>query len=144
GYVHIAHDCQIGNNTIFASNAQVAGHCHIGDWAILGGMTDVHQFVKIGAHAITGGGTILFQDLPPYVMASGNPAKPFGMNTEGLRRRGFSNEGITALRRAYKTLYRNNLTLAEAIETLAQQQEERPDLEILVEFLRQAKRGILR
>lgn len=144
GYVHIAHDCQIGSNTIFASNAQVAGHCHIGDWVILGGMTGVHQFVNIGAHAMTGGGTILFQDLPPYVMASGSPAKTFGMNTEGLRRRGFSDEGVAALRRAYKTLYRNNLSLAEAIEALAQQQDERPELKILVQFLREAKRGILR
>lgn len=144
GYVHIAHDCQIGNDTILASNAQIAGHCHIGDCVVLGGMTGIHQFVKVGAYAMTGGGTILFQDVPPYVMASGNPAKTFGMNTEGLRRRGFSDEGIAALRRAYKTIYRNNLTLAEAIETLAQQQDERPELKILVDFLRQAKRGILR
>ncbi len=144
GYVHIAHDCQVGNNTIFASNAQIAGHCHVGDWAILGGMTGVHQFVKIGAHAMTGGGTILFQDLPPYVMASGNPAKTYGINTEGLRRRGFSNEAIAALRRAYKTIYRSNLTLTEAIEQLAQQQDEWPELKILVDFLREAKRGILR
>src|SRR5690606_12496245 len=109
GYVHIAHECQIGNNTIFASNAQVAGHCHIGDWAILGGMTGEPQFVTIGALAITGGGTFLFHDLPRSVIAPRHPANPFGMNTEGLSRRRFRNEGITALRRAYKTFYRNIL-----------------------------------
>ena len=144
GYVHIAHDCRIGSNTILASNAQIAGHCEVGDWVILGGMTGVHQFVKIGAHAMTGGGTILFQDVPPYVMASGNPAKTFGMNTEGLRRRGFSDEAVAALRRAYKTIYRNNLGLAEAIEALAPQQDQHPELAILIDFLRNAKRGILR
>ena len=144
GYVHIAHDCQVGSNTILASNAQIAGHCHVGDWVILGGMTGVHQFVHIGAHAMTGGGTILFQDVPPYVMASGSPAKTFGVNTEGLRRRGFSDESISALRGAYKTIYRNGLRLAEAVDELAAQQEKIPELKILVEFLRQAKRGILR
>jgi UDP-N-acetylglucosamine acyltransferase len=144
GYVHIAHDCQIGNNVILASNAQIAGHCHLGDWVILGGMTGVHQFVHIGAHAMTGGGTILFQDVPPYVMASGSPAKTFGINTEGLRRRGFSDEGIAALRRAYKTIYRNGLSLAEAIGELAGQQDKNPELKILVDFLQHAKRGILR
>lgn len=144
GYVHIAHDCQIGNNTIFASNAQIAGHCHVGDHAILGGMTGVHQFVRIGAYAMTGGGTILFQDLPPYVMASGSPARTFGMNTEGLRRHGFRDEAVAALRRAYKTVYRSGLGLAEAIEQLAQQQDETPELGILIDFLRQARRGILR
>jgi UDP-N-acetylglucosamine acyltransferase len=144
GYVHIAHDCQIGDNTIFASNAQIAGHCHIGDWAILGGMTGVHQFVKIGAHAMTGGGTILFQDVPPYVMASGNPAKAYGINSEGLRRRGFSEEAISAIRGAYKTLYRSGLGFAEAIAKLQEAQREKPGLDILVDFLQQAKRGILR
>ncbi len=143
-YVHIAHDCQIGDNTIFASNAQIAGHCHVGDWAILGGMTGVHQFVKIGAHAMTGGGTILFQDVPPYVMASGNPAKAYGINSEGLRRRGFSEEAVSAIRAAYKTLYRSGLGLAEAIALLQEQRRDKPGLDLLVDFLQQAKRGILR
>src|SRR5690606_38561012 len=141
GYVHIAHDCQVGSNTILASNAQIAGHCHVGDWVILGGMTGVHQFVHIGAHAMTGGGTILFQDVPPYVMAPGSPAKTFGINTEGLRRRGFRDEGIVALRRAYKTIYRNGLGLTEAIGELAGQQDKNPELKILVDFLQRAKRG---
>lgn len=144
GYVHIAHDCRIGDHTVFASNAQIAGHCHVGDWAILGGMTGVHQFVKIGAHAMTGGGTILFQDVPPYVMASGNPAKVYGINSEGLRRRGFSDEAIAAVRGAYKTLYRSGVGLADAIAALKQAQREQPSLDILVDFLERAKRGILR
>lgn len=144
GYVHIAHDCQIGSNTIFASNAQIAGHVHVGDWAILSGMVGVHQFVKIGAHAMVGGGAILLQDVPPYVMIAGNPAKPFGVNAEGLKRRGFSEQSIAALRRAYKTLYRSSLGLAEAIEILQAEQSTHAELGILVDFLRAAKRGIAR
>ncbi|HKY02424.1 MAG TPA: acyl-ACP--UDP-N-acetylglucosamine O-acyltransferase [Burkholderiales bacterium] len=144
GYVHIAHDCHVGSNTIFASNAQIAGHVHVGDWAILGGMAGVHQFVKIGAHAMTGGGTILLQDIPPFVMVAGNPAAPHGINSEGLKRRGFSEEAITALRRAYKSLYRSGLGLAEAIETLSVEYAHVPEVQVLTEFLRNAKRGIVR
>ena len=144
GYVHIAHDCQIGHHTIFASNAQIAGHVHVGDWAILGGMSGVHQFVKIGAHAMAGGGTILLQDVPPYVMVAGSPAKPFGLNSEGLKRRGFSEEGITALRRAYKTLYRSGLGLAEAIQQIASDHAGIDEVRPLLEFLRGATRGIVR
>lgn len=144
GYVHIAHDCQVGNNTIFASNAQIAGHVHVGDWAILGGMTGIHQFVKIGAHAMTGGGTILLQDIPPYVMVAGNPCSPFGMNTEGLKRRGFSEEAIAALRRAYKVLYRSGLGLVEATQALEQDYGHLPEVAVLIDFLRNAKRGIVR
>ncbi|HKO87380.1 MAG TPA: acyl-ACP--UDP-N-acetylglucosamine O-acyltransferase [Burkholderiales bacterium] len=144
GYVHIAHDCQIGSHTIFASNAQIAGHVHVGDWAILGGMTGVHQFVKIGAHAMAGGGTILLQDVPPYIMVAGNPCAPHGMNTEGLKRRGFSEEAITALRRAYKTIYRSGLGLAEATETLDKEYGHMAEITPLIDFLRSAKRGIVR
>jgi UDP-N-acetylglucosamine acyltransferase len=142
-YAHIAHDCQIGSHTILANSTQLAGHVLIGDYAILGGLTGVHQFVKVGAHSMTGGGTILFQDLPPYVLAQGNPAKPYGVNTEGLRRRGFSAEAIEAIRRAYKTLYRN-LTFAEARAALAEEAKSSPELATLVEFLAAAKRGVLR
>src|SRR5215213_4220190 len=110
-YVHIAHDCLIGNRTIFANNAQLAGHVHIEDDVILGGFTLVHQFCRVGAHCITGLGTVLLQDVPPYVKASGNPVHPYGLNTEGLRRRGFSTEAIGALKRAYRTLYREGRTL---------------------------------
>ena len=113
-YVHFAHDCQIGSNTIFANSCQLAGHVWVGDWAIFGATTLVHQFVHIGAHAFTGMGTYLPQDLPPFVMAAGNMAQPFGINKEGLKRRGFSPEAIAGLKRAYKTLYRRGLGLEEA------------------------------
>jgi UDP-N-acetylglucosamine acyltransferase len=115
---------------------------------ILGGMTGVHQFVKIGAHAMTGGGTILVQDVPPFVMGAGNPAAPRGMNVEGLRRRGFSPEVIAALRRAYKTLYRDGLSLAQALEQLEAQVKEQPEhsqhVQLFLRFLRESERGILR
>lgn len=144
GYVHIAHDCMIGDNTIFASNAQIAGHVHVGDWAILGGMVGVHQFVKIGAHAMIGGGAILLQDVPPYVMVAGNPSSPHGINSEGLKRRGFSEDAITALRRAYKTLYRGGLGLSEAIAAIETEHADQSAVAPLIEFLRNAKRGIVR
>jgi len=143
-YVHVAHDCQVGNNTIFANGASLAGHVHVGDYAILGGLTGVHQFVRIGAHSMTGGATLLLQDLPPYVMAQGNDAKPFGINAEGLKRRGFSEEQITEIRRAYKTLYRSGLTLEEAKSQIASQAAKVPALRILSEFLERSKRGIVR
>jgi UDP-N-acetylglucosamine acyltransferase len=147
-YVHIAHDCVVGDNTIFANNAQLAGHVFIGDWVILGGMTGVHQFVKIGAHAMTAGGTILVQDVPPFVMAAGNPTSARGMNVEGLRRRGFSPEALTSLRRAYKTVYRDGLSLAQAMEQLEAQIAEEPaqaqHLQLFLRFLRESERGIVR
>jgi len=147
-YVHIAHDCVVGDNTILANSAQLAGHVIVGDWAILGGMTGVHQFVKIGPHAMTGGGTMLTQDLPPYVMTNGNPPSARGMNVEGLRRRGFSAEAITALRRAYKTLYRDGLSLEDAIGHIEAQAAELPEhaqhLQLLLQFLRRSERGIVR
>ena len=144
-YVHLAHDCQVGNKTIFANNAQLAGHVHVGDWAILGGFTVVHQFVRIGAHCMTGMGTILLQDVPPYVMVNGNPAAPHGINTEGLKRRGFTPAAISGLRRAYKTLYRNGLKLEEAIDAIAgEAQGELAPLALLSDFLATARRGIVR
>jgi len=143
-YVHVAHDCQVGNNTIFANGASIAGHVSVGDYAILGGLTGVHQFVSIGAHSMTGGATLLLQDLPPYVIAQGNDAKPFGINAEGLKRRGFSEEQITEIRRAYKTLYRSGLTLEDARQAIAAQADKVPVLAILAEFLARSKRGIVR
>ncbi len=113
-YVHIAHDCQIGNNTIFSSNAQIAGHVQVHDWAIMGGMSGVHQFVRIGQHAMLGGASALVQDIPPFVIAAGDKASPHGINVEGLKRRGFSSETITALRQAYKVLYKDGLSFEEA------------------------------
>jgi UDP-N-acetylglucosamine acyltransferase len=113
-YVHIAHDCQIGNHTIFSSNAQIAGHVKVSDWAIMGGMSGVHQFVRIGQHAMLGGASALVQDIPPFVIAAGDKASPHGINVEGLKRRGFSSETISALRQAYKVLYKDGLSFEEA------------------------------
>ncbi len=141
-YVHLAHDCQVGNQTIFANNAQLAGHVHVGDWAILGGFTVVHQFVRIGAHSMTGMGTILLQDLPPYITASGNPSAPHGINSEGLKRRGYSSPAIMSIKRAYKALYRNGLKLDEAIAVMRSEQQ--PETDVLAEFLSAPGRGILR
>lgn len=143
-YVHLAHDCQVGNHTIFANNAQLAGHVLVDDYAILGGFTVVHQFVQIGAHVITGMGTILLQDLPPYVTASGNPSAPHGINSEGLKRRGFSSAAVMAIKRAYKTLYKSGLSLEEAKDVIQAQSEEHPELDLLVEFLARSERGIVR
>jgi UDP-N-acetylglucosamine acyltransferase len=144
GYVHLAHDCQIGNNTVLANNTQLAGHVHIGDWAILGGFTGVHQFVRIGAHTMLGGGTMLRQDVPPYVTVAGNPPKAFGVNSEGLRRRNFTPEAIEAIQGAYRTLYRAGLSFADAQAELARGAAGRPELAALVEFLKTATRGIVR
>ncbi|BBN87605.1 acyl-ACP--UDP-N-acetylglucosamine O-acyltransferase [Azospira sp. I09] len=143
-YVHLAHDCQVGNHTIFANNAQLAGHCHVGDHAILGGFTVVHQFVHIGAHSMTGMGTILFQDLPPYVTAAGNTASPYGINSEGLKRRGFSSEAVMALKRAYRAIYKSGLTLEEAKAKLEADVAKHPEYQLLLDFLAVSKRGIVR
>lgn len=143
-YVHLAHDCQIGNNTIFANNAQLAGHVHVGDYAILGGFTVVHQFCHIGGHSITGMGTILFKDVPPYVTAAGHDALPHGINSEGLKRRGYSSEAIMQIKRAYKTLYKNGLTLEQAKSALLEQAQACPEIQLLVDFLAQSTRGIIR
>ena len=143
-YVHIAHDCQVGNRTVFANNAQLAGHVVVGDDAILGGFTVVHQFVRIGAHSITGMGTIVLQDIPPYVKASGNPARPYGINAEGLQRRGFEAATVSALKRAYRTLYRAGRTLEEARDELLGQVDSTPELAPLVEFLAAPGRGVIR
>ena len=143
-YVHIAHDCQVGSHTIFANATQLAGHVHIGDWAILGGVTLVHQYVHIGAHSFSAVGTILVQDVPPYVMVAGQDAKPYGINSEGLRRRGFSPESIGALKRAYRTLYRSSLGLEEARASLQALAQDYPEVRPMVDFLARSSRGIVR
>lgn len=143
-YVHFAHDCQIGSHTIFANACQLAGHVSVGDWAIFGATTLVHQFVHIGAHAFTGMGTYLAQDLPPYVKAAGNMAKPYGINSEGLRRRGFSAEAIAALKRAYRTLYRSGLSLEDAKRELEAQAGNCAPVGLFLEFLKNSKRGFIR
>ena len=149
-YVHLAHDCQIGHNTIFANSSQLAGHVHVGDWAILGGFTGVHQFVRIGAHCMTAIASVLLADLPPFVMCQGQPAVARSMNFEGLRRRGFSVQRIAAVKAMYKSLYRDNLGLEEArtrIQALAQEfPEASADVDLMAAFLGQvpAQRGIVR
>lgn len=143
-YVHIAHDCVIGDHNIMANNASVAGHVHMGDWAILGGMSGVHQFCHIGSHSFCAAGSILVKDLPPYVMAGGEKVTPHGINSEGLRRRGFSKEAILEIRRAYKVLYRSGKTVEEALAELRQMAEHCSELKILVDFVANSPRGIIR
>ena len=143
-YVHFAHDCQIGNRTIFANACQLAGHVTVGDWAVFGATTLVHQHVHIGAHAFTGMGTYLPQDLPPYVVAAGNMAQPHGINKEGLKRRGFTPEAIAGLKRAYRTLYRSGLALDEAKRQLEAQAAECAPVRDILEFLARSVRGIIR
>ena len=143
-YVHFAHDCQIGSHAIFANACQLAGHVSVGDWAILGATTLVHQFVHIGAHSFTGMGTYLPRDLPPFVKAAGNMAKPYGINSEGLKRRGFAPETISALKRAYRTLYRSGLGLEEARRELQAQAAGEPQVREMLDFLARSKRGFIR
>ena len=147
-YVHVAHDCQIGSNTIFANNTTLAGHVRIGDWVILGGATLIHQFCQVGAHAMTAFGTGLSQDLMPFVMASGQPAATHGINSEGLRRRGFSAQQIADIRNAYKLLFRSGLTLEQAKVELANEEakseESAVHLNLMRTFLDGVTRGIVR
>lgn len=141
---HIAHDCIVGDENVLANNATVAGHVHIGDYVILGGMTAVHQFCHIGSHAFTGGGTILLRDLPPYVMFSGTKHVPQGINSEGLKRRGFSSEGISAIKKAYKAIYRQNLSFTEASKLVNDMAIAHEEVKILADFLNSSNRGIAR
>lgn len=147
-YVHVAHDCMVGNNTIIANATQLGGHVHVGDWVVLGGLTGVHQFVRIGAHAMAGFQTRLSQDVPPFINAVGNPAQAQGINAEGLRRRGYDDERITEVKRMYRALYRQGLSLADAKAALAAMRgtsaASDADLDLLLSFLDAAERGIVR
>ncbi len=143
-YVHVAHDCQVGNNTIMANNATLAGHVTVDDYAILGGFVGIHQFCHIGAHVILGISSVIRQDVPPYLTVAGNPAAPHGINSEGLKRRGFTPEAIAAIKRAYRTLYRKGLQLAEAQAEIASEVEAHPELAPFLAFISQSERGILR
>jgi UDP-N-acetylglucosamine acyltransferase len=141
-YTHVAHDCVIGNHTTFSNNAQLAGHVQVGDYATLGGFAGVHQFCRVGAHAMIAAGAIVLQDVPPFVTAAGHPAKPAGTNNEGMRRRGFSADDIATVRRAYRTLYREGLSLEAARAALAA--EAAPVTAPLRAFLEVSGRGIVR
>src|SRR5690554_2501011 len=147
-YVHVAHDCQIGSHTIIANNVQLAGHIHIDDWAIIGGQTAVHQFVHIGAHTMVGGSSAIRQDIPPYVVGAGDPFRPVGINSEGLRRRGYDADVISALKEAYKLLYRRNLKIEDAAVAIRELQQERPEareaIDVLATFIERPGRGIVR
>jgi UDP-N-acetylglucosamine acyltransferase len=143
-YTHVAHDCVVGNFTTFSNNAQIAGHVHIHDYAVLGAFSGVHQFCRIGAHSMLAAAAVVLQDVPPYVTVQGYPAKPHGTNNEGLRRRGFTAEDILHIRRAYKTIYRENLTLDEARAKLEADAATVPALLPLAQFLAVPGRGIVR
>lgn len=146
-YVHLAHDCDVGNHTILANNATLAGHVDIHDYAILGGYTLVHQFCKVGAHAFTAASSVLFKDVPPYVTVGstgGSAVEPHGINTEGLRRRAFTKDEITQIKRAYKVLYRNGLSLDDAKNELETMQKECDKIKLLSDFLSLSTRGIIR
>ena len=148
-YVHLAHDCRVGNHTIFANSSQLAGHVHVGDWVILGGFTVVHQFCRLGAHSFTAMNSLLFADLPPFVMCQGQPAQARSMNFEGLRRRGFEPEAIKAVKAMHKLLYRDGLTLAQATDqilALGAEANAKQVVDLMTDFLRSAdpQRGIVR
>lgn len=143
-YSHVAHDVIMGDHVIVANGTQLAGHVQIGDHAILGGNCGIHQFCRIGTHAFLGAGTTLVKDVPAYLMVQGNPASPHGMNFEGLRRRGFSAPAISALRRAYKTVYREGRTVKDALMALESQVVEHPEIQPFIDSIATSSRGILR
>ncbi len=143
-YVHIAHDCKVGNNAIFSNASSLAGHVTVDDWVILGGFTLVHQFCQVGAHAFTAMGAIINRDVPPYVTVAGSFAEPKGINSEGLRRRGYSSERIMAIKRAYRTLYNSGLPLSEARSELARAAEGAPDVKLMLDFIERSQRSLVR
>ncbi|TXH70666.1 MAG: acyl-ACP--UDP-N-acetylglucosamine O-acyltransferase [Thiothrix sp.] len=143
-YVHIAHDCIVGNHTVFANSATLAGHVEIRDYAILGGFTLVHQFCTVGEYAFTGMGSAIGKDVPPYVMANGAPAIPRGINTEGLKRNGFSSEAIQRIKESYRLLYRQQITLKEAVAQLEADYGEFADIQRLIQFVQVSQRGLIR
>jgi UDP-N-acetylglucosamine acyltransferase len=143
-YVHIAHDCIIGNNIILANNVSLAGHCRVDDWAIFGGFSGLHQFCRAGAHCFMGKYAGVSQDVPAYVMVGGTPPAPHGINSEGLKRRGFSAQQIANIRYAYKLLYRGGLKLADALAEIEKLAVEQPELEIFAASIRDSTRSIVR
>jgi UDP-N-acetylglucosamine acyltransferase len=143
-YVHVAHDCVMGSNNIFANGSSLAGHVNVGDFVVMGGFTLIHQFCRIGSHCITGVGTVSFKDIPPYIVAAGNTAIPHGINVKGLRRRDFDEATIEAIRRAYKTVYRKGLLVEAALTELAEAAGSSREIGEFAEFIRNSKRGIIR
>ncbi|HET9694962.1 MAG TPA: acyl-ACP--UDP-N-acetylglucosamine O-acyltransferase [Steroidobacteraceae bacterium] len=143
-YAHVAHDCVVGNQCVLANSATLGGHVFLGDWVIMGGFAAIHQFCKVGAHAFLANNAAVTRDVPPYVMAVGGPAKPHSINSEGLKRRGFTPVQIRNLRNAYRVLYRSGLRLEEALEQLRAMAQEQPEVQALVDFIPQSTRSLVR
>jgi UDP-N-acetylglucosamine acyltransferase len=143
-YTHVAHDCHVGNKCVLANYATLGGHVHLGDWVIMGGYSGIHQFTKVGAHAFLGNNAAVTRDVPPYIMAVGSPAVPHSINSEGLRRRGFSEAQIRNLKNAYRVLYRSELKLADAVAELKVRATTQPELQPLVDFIGESTRSIVR
>ncbi|KFN41380.1 acyl-ACP--UDP-N-acetylglucosamine O-acyltransferase [Arenimonas oryziterrae] len=143
-YVHIAHDCQVGNHVILANNATLAGHAVVEDWVILGGFVGIHQFCKIGAHAFVGMGSLINADVPPFVLVADKYAEPRGINAEGLKRRGFDAERIASIKRAYRTFFMSGKPMAEAKAELAESAQGSEDVRRMLEFIEASQRGVLR
>lgn len=143
-YTHVAHDCVLGDHVILANGTGIAGHCHVGDHAIIGGNAGVHQFCHIGPHAFVGAASMVLKDIPAYVTVQGNPASPFGLNTEGLKRRGFSAHAIKEIKQAYRLVYRSGKTVSQAVGELEGQSSLLPEVELFMVSVRDSKRGIAR
>jgi UDP-N-acetylglucosamine acyltransferase len=143
-YSHVAHDCVLGNNLVFANGATLGGHVQIGDWVTLGGMAALHQFCKVGPYAFIAGGAIVTRDVPTYVMVAGNPAEPHSINTIGLKRRGFTEDQVRNIRNAFRILYRSDLLLADAVAKLTELGKTQPEVAALVEFIGRSERSLVR
>lgn len=143
-YCHVAHDCRLGDNVIMSNASNLAGHVHVDDFGIISGMSGVHQFTRIGAHAFIGGASAVDKDVPPYVLAAGNHAKPYGLNVIGLKRRGFSDETLELLKDAYRIVFRSSLLLTQAVEKIEKELKPVPEIKVFLEFIRKSERGICR
>lgn len=143
-YCHVAHNCKLGNHIVMANAATLAGHIHVEDFAIIGGLTGIHQFTRIGAHSIIGGASAVTKDIPPYIMAAGNHAKPYGLNTVGMKRRGFKEETIMALKEAYRLIFRSSLLFTVAIERVKNEVADTSEVRHFIDFIQKSERGIIR
>lgn len=143
-YTHVAHNCKLGNNIVMSNAVNLAGHIHVEDYVIIGGMTGIHQFTRLGAHAFIGGASGVTKDIPPFLLVSGNTAKPYGLNMVGLKRRGFKEETLTALKNTYKIVFRSSLLLSVAIEKVKNEIEDLPEIKQFIDFIQKSERGICR
>lgn len=143
-YSHVAHDCEIGNQCVLANLATLGGHVQLGDWVIMGGFSGIHQFCKVGAHAFIGNNAAVTRDVPPYVMAVGQPAEPHSINSRGLSRRGFTEQQVRNIKQAFRTLYRADLKLADALEQLREAASQQPEVQLFVDFIEQSARSLVR